>query len=318
MAGISGQGTTFGLPNFVGELFNITPTDTPILSAIGGLTGGEEVQAKIFEWEYFDLRTAGNTAALEGANAPTAQERIRAYDHAPLQIFQEAVEVTYTKQAAIGQLDVAVLTAGSNPVTDEMGFQVDAALKSVARDVEWAFINQTSAEPADNVTPRKMKGLLEAITTNVKDMSGADLSVDAVLDSMQSAWENGGLQEGETRTLVTNATLKRALTTLFIKDQNFRQMDRNVGGVNVTSIETDFGDLNVMLDRHMPVTAVLILSLEDLAPVFLRIPGKGHLFVEDLAKNGSADRKQIYGEIGLKYGNQRKHALIKNASGSIS
>jgi hypothetical protein len=34
------NGTTFNLPNFVGELFELTPADTPFLSAIGGLTGG--------------------------------------------------------------------------------------------------------------------------------------------------------------------------------------------------------------------------------------------------------------------------------------
>ena len=31
MAIVNGQGTTFNLPNFVGELFAITPTETPFL-----------------------------------------------------------------------------------------------------------------------------------------------------------------------------------------------------------------------------------------------------------------------------------------------
>jgi len=78
MAGITGQGTTFNLPNFVGELFGITPEDTPFLSAIGGLTGGKSVAAKRFEWEFYDLRAAGQRDALEGANAPTAESRVRA------------------------------------------------------------------------------------------------------------------------------------------------------------------------------------------------------------------------------------------------
>ena len=99
MAGISGQGTTFNLPTFVGELFLITPSDTPLLSAIGGLTGGKEVSAKIFEWEFYDLRTASSTRqGLEGANAPTPEGRVRAYGHNVLEIHQEAVEVSYTKQ----------------------------------------------------------------------------------------------------------------------------------------------------------------------------------------------------------------------------
>jgi hypothetical protein len=45
-------------------------------------------------------------------------------------------------------------------------------------------------------------------------------------------------------------------------------------------------------------------------PVFLNVPGKGTLFSEPLAKTGAADREQIYGEVGLKYGNERAHAVM--------
>jgi hypothetical protein len=44
MSGIVGMGTTYNLPNYVGELFAITPEDTPLLSSIGGLTGGKRVR----------------------------------------------------------------------------------------------------------------------------------------------------------------------------------------------------------------------------------------------------------------------------------
>ena len=323
--GIVGQGTTFNLPNFIGELFLLTPTDTPFLSAIGGLTGGKEIQAKLFEWETYDLRGAAAASgsyssgrqALEGADAPEAEARVRAYAHNIVEIHQEALEISYTKQAAVGQLSPSVIAQGSNPITDELGFQTAAALKQIARDIEFNFLNGTLQEPADNATPRKTQGLLGAIVTNVVALSG-DLTQAAVLDAMQLAWQNGGLMEGETRTVITNATLKRALTTLFIKDNNFRQEDRNVGGVNLTVIETDFGDLNIMLNRYMPVDKLALVSLEECTPVFLLIPGKGFLFQEPLAKTGSADRAQIYGEVGLSYGNERKHALITGAAGSIS
>ena len=47
-----------------------------------------------------------------------------------------------------------------------------------------------------------------------------------------------------------------------------------------------------------------------MAPVFQDVPGKGVLFLEDLAKTGAADRKQIYGEIGLAHGPAFLHATI--------
>ena len=43
MGAVSGMGDSYDLPNYVGELFNITPNDTPFLSAIGGMTGGKSV-----------------------------------------------------------------------------------------------------------------------------------------------------------------------------------------------------------------------------------------------------------------------------------
>lgn len=60
MAGITGIGTTFTLPNYHGELFGITPADTPLLSAIGGLTGGRRASSTAFEWQTYDLRNPPN------------------------------------------------------------------------------------------------------------------------------------------------------------------------------------------------------------------------------------------------------------------
>jgi hypothetical protein len=52
--------------------------------------------------------------------------------------------------------------------------------------------------------------------------------------------------------------------------------------------------------------------MEQLSPVYLDTPGKGHFFEEPLAKTGAKDRTQLYGEVGLKYGNERTHAKITN------
>ncbi len=71
MPGITGMGPTYNMPNYVGELFSASPEDTPLLSSIGGLTGGDSVGAKLFEWQGFDLRDAQNgRQRLEGADAP--------------------------------------------------------------------------------------------------------------------------------------------------------------------------------------------------------------------------------------------------------
>ena len=40
MSNVSGQGTVCNLPNYSGELFTADMINTPLLSMIGGLTGG--------------------------------------------------------------------------------------------------------------------------------------------------------------------------------------------------------------------------------------------------------------------------------------
>lgn len=316
MPGITGAGTTYNLPNYVGELFAASPEDTPLLSAIGGLTGGSSVNSTVFTWSGYDLRDADDARQRnEGADAPTAEGRARFSASNVLEIHQEQVSVTYTKQAATGQVLPATgqtaVQLGNQPVMDELTWQIQAELKQIARDVEKSFITGTYNLPTDDTTARKTRGLLAAIATNVvANGTAAALTETMLLDLMQSVWENGGIQEAETRTLITGAKQKRALTQIFVTDKNYQEQTRNVGGVNVQTIETDFGRVNIMLDRWMPADQLAVASLEDLSPAFMEIPDKGHFFAEPLAKTGSADKVQIYGEIGLAYGNEKKHGKI--------
>ena len=310
MPGITGMGNTFNLPNFVGELFELTPSDTPLLSAIGGLTGGKSVNATEFQWQTYDLREAGQNTKLEGAVAPTAESRVRSNASNILQIHQESIDISYTKQAAVGQY-AGLNVNGANPVLDEMSFQTQAMIKQIARDVEYSFIRGEYAKPTTNATARKTRGILEAITTNViTNATDAQLTEKMLLDLMQKVWDSGGIRESETATVIVNSTLKRALSKIFVTDKNYQESTRNVGGVNLQTIETDFGSLNIMLNRHMPVKEIAVVSMEQLSPVFMAIPNKGHFFLEELAKTGANTKYQIYGEIGLEYGSEISHGKI--------
>ena len=316
MSGITSLGTTFNLPNYVGELFSVSPEDTPFLSAIGGLTGGVGVNSVLFTWSQYDLRDADATRQrLEGADAPTPEGRARSAAFNVLEIHQEQVQVSYTKQAATGQFNTPDTTndyhvGGSNAVTDELGWQLTQEFKQIARDVEKSFITGSFSYPSDNSNPRKTRGLLEAIDSNRSNLNNAALARDDVLDLMQEVWENGGFKEAETRTLMCGARVKRALTKLFVTDVNYQESTRNVGGVSLDTIITDFGRTNLMLNRYVPADTLIVVSLEECAPRFLEIPGKGHFFAEPLAKTGAAEKVQVYGEIGLGYGNELKHGKI--------
>jgi hypothetical protein len=127
---------------------------------------------------------------------------------------------------------------------------------------------------------------------------------------LAQVYDNGGIAEGSTAALLCNSAQKLALTAAYVTAGNYREQSRTVGGVDLTTIETDFGTLNVMLERQMPQDVLAVVSLEQCQPVFLEIPGKGHFFAEDLPVAGASFQRQIYGEVGLAYGNEMAHGQL--------
>lgn len=394
MSGITAVGSTFNEPNYHGELIALTPTDTPLLSAAGGVGGAGQVTDTTIEWQTYDLRDPEIAPALEGGDAPAANARVRANVTNRVQIFHKTVGTTYTKQGAYNQYASAV-NGAPNPITNEHSWQVMQELKQIALDVNYSFWNAVRHDPSDNSTARQMAGLLSVMTSNkiekkplttgaasatdtitpasahglvandkvvftdvdgltsikpgraywVKSVSttvsfkisetkgGPAITVgtadalsyyevnaanvvgtDDVDGLLQSVYDNGGITEQDTATLFVPSGQKRAITKAYRDASDGTALlggTRNVGGVSVSTIITDFGTLNVAIDRHLPADAIAVVSVNELQPVYLNIPGKGVLFEEELAKTGSVDKTQIYGEIGLKYGNEASHGVLR-------
>lgn len=311
MAAVAGQGTTFNLPNFVGELFNVTPYDTPFLSMIGGLTGGKSVAAKQFSWQTEDNNAAAQTVALEGAD-PTYESRDRSEVYNTTQIMQYGVEVSYTKQAATGAITSGLTESiiGNQPVGDEVSHQLMLKLQRAARDVEFSFLQGTYQLPADNITERQTRGMLEAITTNAVAAAAATLSKSMIDDALKQMADSGA--PFNQVVLFANAFNKQQVSNIY----GYAPESRNVGGVAIDVIETDFCRLGVVYDRFLPADDIVIADVAHCSPCFLPIPGKGHFFAEPLAKTGSAEKWQLYGEVGLEYGPEQWHAKITNTATS--
>jgi hypothetical protein len=312
MGAVSGLGDSYDLPNYVGELFNITPNDTPFLSAIGGMTGGKSVTSKQFTWQTVDNATAAQTVVAEGADA-TFAERSRSEVTNVTQIMQYGVHVSYTKQAATGNL-AGQSILGNQPVQDELAFQLDMAMKRAARDIEFSFIQGTYVADTDVSTARKTRGMLAAISTNERAAAGGALTQSDVDQVLKAMADSGA--PFEQPVMMANAFQKQKLSSIFSSALSLAPRDRNIGGVNITTIETDFGEIGIVYNRHVPADDIVIADLAYCKPVFLDIPGKGHFFAEPLAQTGSAYKFQIYGEVGLEYGPEQFHGKITNLATS--
>jgi hypothetical protein len=312
MGAVSGMGDSYDLPNYVGELFNVTPNDTPFLSAIGGMTGGKSVTSKQFTWQTVDNAAAAQTVEEEGSD-PVYGERSRSEVTNVTQIMQYGVQVSYTKQAATGNLSGESIL-GNQPVQDELAFQLDMAMKRAARDIEFSFLQGTYVADTDLATARQTRGMLAAITTN--EVAAAAAALDqAKVDACLKAMADSGAPF-EQPVIFANAFQKQKLSSIYGSALSLAPRDRNIGGVNINTIETDFGTVGIVYDRHLPADDVIIADLAFCKPVFLDIPGKGHFFVEPLAQTGAAYKFQVYGEIGLEYGPEQFHGKITNLSTS--
>ncbi len=318
--GVAGWGT-WNLPNFVGELFFLSPLDTPLLTMIGGITGGRNADGKpVFTWQDTLHRSPAIQSVVEGDDATfTAQKRNERSN--VVAIHQYGVELTYTKQASMNLLGTggaspatgATSILGDQPVEDEMSFQVRVKVEQAALDVEVMFLNGTYAWPNDG-TARQTQGIIGAIsadtTTDWAAVNNTEAGRPVVNDLVKKLYDNGAPLQG--CVIMGNSLVIQELETNYSQDPSAawsnEPRSRTEFGVNIQSIITSFGQFDVIANRHIGQNTLLILEMGVLAPRFLPIPGKGHFFLEPLAKSGSYDRMQLYGEIGLEYGPGGWHA----------
>jgi hypothetical protein len=188
-------------------------------------------------------------------------------------------------------------------------------LEQAALDVEVMFLDGTYAFPA-NGTARQSQGIVGAVdaaTTVASTAYGvsADVGVDRaglVIDGMSKALYDEGASMGNCILMCSSASKIDISRYYQTGNGNISPRSYSKFGVNVTDIETNFGMFPIVVNRHMTDDEVLIIDLNQLSPRFLPIPGKGHFFLEPLAKSGAYDRNQLYGEVGLEYGPSKWHA----------
>lgn len=307
-------GTIWNLPNYAGELFTSDLVSTPFLSMIGGLTGG--MQTDNFEFvtdSQYSQEAAAQPAITETASltAPTAISYVRGQNKNVTQIFHEQVSISYMKMSNQGRLS-GINTAGAqNNVISEKDFQIAKALEKIARDVEYTFLNGVYQIATNAGVANKTRGIIANCTVNTVNASSAALSK-ALMDSLLlTMFTNGAMFKN--MVIFCGGFQKQKLSNIY----GYSPSDRNVGGVNIKQIETDFGNIGVAdPHRFMPAGTLLIADMSVVAPVFQLVPEKGLLFYEELAKTGAAESSQVFGQIGLDHGPSFCHGTITSLATS--
>jgi len=318
VSSVSGQGTTYNLPNYHGELFTVSPTETPFLSLIGGLGGAKFSKSTTIEWQTIDRRSSSaNNSVKEGQAAPSGSERARSNVTNVLEIHQSAIEVSYTKLGATGNFSGANIAPELDDVVlNELAIQTQAELESMAIDVEQSFLSGTLHVPTDNTTARATQGVLGAAATVAANGGTARALTPAILNAaLKAGYDAGAKLPQDSTVIMVGSAQKVALTGAYSTPTlNAPVRQNTVAGVSMDTIITDFGTFGVVLNRWMPAGQLAVIDLSVCYPVFLEIPEKGSLFVEELARTGASRKFQLYGEIGLEYGPANAHVLVKDLS----
>jgi len=269
---------------------NISPAQTPIYSMLGKTTA----KATYHEWLEDELSSPTANAQVEGADysavvqAPAPRVRKGNYT----QIFAKGYGVSATQEV--------VLKAG---IKSEIAYQMAKAMKEIARDVEYAIINNDAAVAGDASTPRKMGGIPAFVSTNVIDAGGGALTETMLNDALQKSWEAGG----EPDSVVVSGKNKRVISgfTAGLTKTVDAEDKRLVASVDV--YESDFGLVKIIADRWMPNDEVFVLDKSYLKVAYLR-PFKQ----KQLPETGDRKERVIVGELTLEVRAEKAQARIIN------
>ena len=220
-----------------------------------------------------------------------------------IQIFQEAVAVSYLKQSAVGQMSGINVAGQYSNVTDEFDFQIAAKIAKMKKDLNYTLINGTKKEATTSATAAQSGGLITGITTNAVASAFSKAAFQAAMvDAMKHGFSLNGHE------LWVNPADLEKVSAEYTGAPGFGlPTSRTIGGEAITSIVTNFGTVRVDYDSMIPEGTYLLLNLADIAIAELDMPNKGNWFYEALAKTGAAEQGQVYGQAGIDFGAEWSH-----------
>lgn len=274
---------------------NVSPKDTPLYSLIGRTTGTARQKESVT-----DVLQAANkdNALVEGALVTTnSTTNDRSTESNWMQIFTKIIEVSGTQEA--------VLKFGG--VTSELAYQIEKQYKELGTDVETALINGTGATGATG-TARKMYGLLSKITTNTATAASANAQwtgtatgdytnfENTLLDLLQAMYETGQTAD----TIICSGTAKRRISKLSTKLTMMMDATAKKSVMVISSYESDFGEVSVILDRYVPKGTIIALKIDMFKVAYLRPFSQ-----EPLAKTADSKQVAIIGELTLAFDTEK-------------
>jgi hypothetical protein len=285
-------------------IYNIDPTETPVVSAIG--VDNEGGGNTLFDWQVDNLAApdSGN-AKIEDSDAAAAALGVTTRLNNRMQISDKVYGVTGTSRA----LD----NAGRG---DELDYQRLKKGVELRKDIEAILtgIHQAKVTGTDSVAPLT-GNFASYITTNAIAVGtlptgdGTDVPqtgqtpiafTEALLATrLQAAWTAGA----RPTLAFMPAAIKVTANGFLGRADHVRSVsDDNVVYANVDVYVSEFGTVEMIPCRDIEANTVLGIDPEFAGVKYLRA-----FETNELAKVGDSDREQMLVECGLKVSNEAAH-----------
>lgn len=284
-------------------IYNIDPTDTPVMSTIGR----RNVTNVKFDWQTETLPNADTNNAMEegfelsrSASTPTVRR-------------SNVVQISKRDATVSGSQEKANAAGKSS----ELAHQMALASKALKIDMEKIALSNQPLDTGEDDGIRRTRALAHFLSTNVsRGATGAGpasetaaitpgtqraLTEGMVKNMLQSCFDAGA----KPSIMLTNSVNKRPIDLFTGRTNSRHNIDANRVETSVSIYASDFGDLKVVLDRHLPQERVLLLD-----PSYARMAYYRPFNQVPLAKIGDAETRMIVVEWGVQVDNEKAHAAI--------
>lgn len=297
-------------------LISISPTDTPVMSAIGR----KNVDNTYFEWGVVDLAAASDSnRVVEGESAPANDAPTNAVRQGNYtQISDKVVEVSDTNNAVNG--------AGN---AQTVAKQVAYKLKELKRDMEKMLCDNVAASAGSSGTARASAGLPAFLRSNAnRGTGGADGTTSG---SGDSGYVNAAATDGTQRALteellkgviadcwdagaepsvvICGSSQKQAMSAFTGNATRFKDAENSKLNAAIDVYISDFGELQLVPSRFSRSRDVLVLD-----PNYARVAYLAPTSQKPLARTGHAERRLISVEWGVQVDNEAAHGVIADIS----
>ena len=288
-------------------IYNISPEETPFMSNVGK----SSCDNTYFEWQTDSL-----------ASASTSNRVAEGDDASALAVAEPTRRGNYTQIST-----KAIQTSGTAEAVDFAGrksteaYQMAKRAKELKLDMEAMLLTNNGMVAGSSGTARETGSVGAWIQSNLENGTAAAVSafgttpptagtdkavVEAdIKDLMKKCWDSGASPS----VIMVDGALKQKISTLSQSVSELRTSANDKSPAYVVAAVdiyvSDFGNLQIVPNRHMPAKTCYFLDYEYWDIAYLR-----PFNTFDLARTGDSMAKQLVVEYGLRARNEAANGAI--------